>query len=151
MKTPVAAREVPDENDGNRSHNQSSESIAHKKNGLTYEAPASLMDEIGQRLGVNIRLKEMSNMCYILLKRDLFIDTMVNFLTVVDHLDGMYFTFSTFSNKGVLRFTGISAMSFLKEEQWCLSSMMKLFGGYMLSDHSSLTLVFQMKSKFAWS
>jgi len=146
MKTPSAAKEVPDENEGN-----TPQSLNHNANGLTYEAPASLMNEVGLTLGADIRLKEMSNMCYILLKRELFINTMVSFLTVVDHLEGMCFTFSTFSNKGVLRLTGISSMSLLKEEQWCLSSMMKLFGGYMLSDHSSLTLIFQMKSKFAWS
>ena len=115
---------------------------------ITPETPASVIGVIANQLDFNIRLKEMNNMCYIFLNKQLFVDTMVTFLSLISNAEKLDFTFSTFANKGVIRLTGISGMLQLREEFICLSSMMKLFEGYALSDESSLTLVFKMRSMF---
>lgn len=121
-----------------------------KSNRLTAEQPASLIAELSQKVEAPLSLKEMSNLCYLIMNKELFVVTMTNFLGLVKQSNGVDFTFSTFASKGVLRLTGISNVASMKEEQVCLSSMMKLFGGFVLSDNASITLVFQMKSMFNW-
>lgn len=121
-----------------------------KSNRLSAEQPSVLIAELSERVGAPLSLKEMSNLCYLILNKELFVDTMTNFLGLVEQPNKIDFTFSTFASKGVLRLTGISNVASMKEEQVCLSSMMKLFGGFVLSDNTSITLVFQMKSMFSW-
>lgn len=121
-----------------------------KSNRLTAEEPTCLIAELSEKVEAPLSLKEMSNLCYLILNKELFVDTMANFLSLVSGSSSVDFTFSTFASKGVLRLTGISDIALMKEEQVCLSSMMKLFGGFVLSDNSSITLVFQMKSMFSW-
>ena len=129
--------------------NHRSNSNSNKNSGLVPVDPAALVQELGQSLDVQLTLKKMSSLCLIILDKRLFIDTMTNFIGLTDEPEKVDFTFSTFASKGVLRLTGMGNMSELNEELICLSSMMKLFNGYLLSDCSSLTLVFPMKSFFS--
>ena len=119
-----------------------------KNDSLTYAYPKELIKEINLRLSKPVYLKVMNNTCSIYLCKDLFVDVLVGFIKHYTNIQDIEITFSTYARNGVLRLTGIPKMDLLKEEFLCFSSMMKLFDGFAMSDNSSLTLVFQMRTIF---